>query len=264
MSRSLVALLGATASGKTAAAVAVARRLPVEVVSADSRQLRCEMRIGTAAADGRGTGRRPPPPGGHRRAGRAVDAGRFLRHAREALEEIWERATRRSWWAGADSTCGRFWRAAACPPCRPIRSEGAARGRGGRAGGGGGARSARGVRPCIRAADRCTQPASRDPRAGDRGGDRRPGAARAPRAPGLRVARGRHSLAARGALRSSRRARRANVRGGAGRRDTGADRPLRPQLRGAEIGRLRGGDAGGRREWSRARPSRGRRPKRTG
>lgn len=47
--RRLVALLGATASGKTALAVEIARRLPVEVVSADSRQLRRSMVIGTAA-----------------------------------------------------------------------------------------------------------------------------------------------------------------------------------------------------------------------
>ncbi len=42
--RQLVALVGATASGKTAAAGAIARRLPIEVVSADSRQVRAEMR----------------------------------------------------------------------------------------------------------------------------------------------------------------------------------------------------------------------------
>lgn len=47
--RHLVALFGATASGKTAVAVEVATRLPVEVVSADSRQIRRGMRIGTAA-----------------------------------------------------------------------------------------------------------------------------------------------------------------------------------------------------------------------
>ena len=47
--RSLVALFGATASGKTAAAVALRRHLPVEVVSADSRQIRRGMRIGTGA-----------------------------------------------------------------------------------------------------------------------------------------------------------------------------------------------------------------------
>ena len=47
--RHLVALFGATASGKTGIAVDLAKRLPVEVVSADSRQIRRGMRIGTAA-----------------------------------------------------------------------------------------------------------------------------------------------------------------------------------------------------------------------
>ena len=45
----LLALLGPTACGKTGAAVALARELPVEVIAADSRQLRRGMRIGTAA-----------------------------------------------------------------------------------------------------------------------------------------------------------------------------------------------------------------------
>jgi tRNA dimethylallyltransferase len=45
----LLALLGPTAAGKTAAAVALARELPIEVIAADSRQLRRGMRIGTAA-----------------------------------------------------------------------------------------------------------------------------------------------------------------------------------------------------------------------
>ena len=49
MSAHVVALLGPTASGKTAIAVEIARRMPIEVVSADSRQIRREMHIGTAA-----------------------------------------------------------------------------------------------------------------------------------------------------------------------------------------------------------------------
>ena len=47
--RHVVALVGPTASGKTAVALALARRLPLEVISADSRQVRAGMRIGTAA-----------------------------------------------------------------------------------------------------------------------------------------------------------------------------------------------------------------------
>lgn len=45
----LLVLLGPTASGKTDAAVALARELPIEIVAADSRQLRRGMRIGAAA-----------------------------------------------------------------------------------------------------------------------------------------------------------------------------------------------------------------------
>ena len=89
--RQLVALLGATASGKTAVAAAAARQYPFEVISADSRQLRRGMLIGTAS----------PTP-----AERAVvphhlveiadpDAAwtlaNWLDAAHEVLEEVWSR-----------------------------------------------------------------------------------------------------------------------------------------------------------------------------
>ena len=45
----MVAIVGPTASGKTGAAVAIARRVACEAISADSRQVRTEMLIGTAA-----------------------------------------------------------------------------------------------------------------------------------------------------------------------------------------------------------------------
>jgi len=45
----VIAIVGPTAAGKTGIAVEVARRLPVEVISADSRQVRQGMSIGTAA-----------------------------------------------------------------------------------------------------------------------------------------------------------------------------------------------------------------------
>lgn len=45
----LVAIVGPTGSGKTSVAVEVARHVDVEVISADSRQVRAGMRIGTAA-----------------------------------------------------------------------------------------------------------------------------------------------------------------------------------------------------------------------
>jgi tRNA dimethylallyltransferase len=44
----LVAIVGPTASGKSELALAIAERLPVEIISADSRQVYCGMDIGTA------------------------------------------------------------------------------------------------------------------------------------------------------------------------------------------------------------------------
>lgn len=89
--RHLVALVGPTASGKTTVAIAAATRVPIEVISADSRQLRAEMRIGTAApADGE----LAAVP--HHMVGTvAPDAPwslpDWLRAARAAIEGTWER-----------------------------------------------------------------------------------------------------------------------------------------------------------------------------
>ncbi len=91
MTRPVIALLGATASGKTAAAVAIARELPVEVVSADSRQIRREMRTGTAAPTDEELAAVPH----HLVAIVAPDApwtlADFLDRAREAITEIQSR-----------------------------------------------------------------------------------------------------------------------------------------------------------------------------
>src|SRR3990170_3502031 len=89
----LIAIVGATATGKTALAVELARRLGgrAEVIGADSRQVYRHMDIGTA---------KPLP--GERAAVRhhlvdVVDPdepfslGQWLDMAREALEEIWSR-----------------------------------------------------------------------------------------------------------------------------------------------------------------------------
>ncbi|MDQ1257320.1 MAG: tRNA dimethylallyltransferase, partial [Candidatus Hydrogenedentes bacterium] len=47
--KSVVAVVGPTASGKTALAIALAERLDTEIVSADSMQFYRAMEIGTAA-----------------------------------------------------------------------------------------------------------------------------------------------------------------------------------------------------------------------
>ncbi|MEX2445786.1 MAG: tRNA (adenosine(37)-N6)-dimethylallyltransferase MiaA [Dehalococcoidia bacterium] len=89
--RHLVALLGATASGKTAAAVAAARRVAVEVVSADSRQVRREMRIGTAAPTDEELATVPHHLVGVVAPDAPWSLAEWLREARAALEGISQR-----------------------------------------------------------------------------------------------------------------------------------------------------------------------------
>lgn len=48
MTKTLIVIQGPTAVGKTAVAIALAKALNTEIVSADSRQVFHEMRIGTA------------------------------------------------------------------------------------------------------------------------------------------------------------------------------------------------------------------------
>ncbi len=89
--RHLVALLGATASGKTAAAIAIRRRFPVEVVAADSRQARRGMRIGTAAPTDAELAAVPHHLVGIVDPDAPFTVADWLAAARAALEDIWAR-----------------------------------------------------------------------------------------------------------------------------------------------------------------------------
>lgn len=89
--RRLVAIVGATASGKTGAAVTVARQMDVEAISADSRQVRAGMLIGTAAPTAEERATVPHHLVGHVAPDAAYSLADFLREAREALEGIWAR-----------------------------------------------------------------------------------------------------------------------------------------------------------------------------
>lgn len=84
----MLAILGPTATGKTSLAVELARRLDGEIISADSRQAYAGLVIGTAA-----------PTDGERRSaahhgvgwlapGTRYGAGRFVRAARQWIEEV--------------------------------------------------------------------------------------------------------------------------------------------------------------------------------
>ena len=65
-------LMGPTASGKTALAVALAQRLPFEIISVDSALVYRGMDIGTAKPDADTLRLVPHPPGGYSRSGRGV------------------------------------------------------------------------------------------------------------------------------------------------------------------------------------------------
>jgi tRNA dimethylallyltransferase len=122
----LVAIVGATATGKTALAIELARRLDGEIVNADSRQIYCGMDIGTAK-----------PTVAEQALARhwlidVVDPGddftlaTFLDLARSALADIWRRGklpivtggTGQYVWALLDA-----WRVPRVPPDRALRAE---------------------------------------------------------------------------------------------------------------------------------------------
>lgn len=86
-----LALVGATASGKTALSVAVARRLDGEIVSMDSRQVYRGMDVGTAKATAGERGGVPHHGLDLVSPDQRYSAGRFARDARGWIREIRER-----------------------------------------------------------------------------------------------------------------------------------------------------------------------------
>lgn len=122
----VVALLGATAAGKTAAAVAIAQRLPVEVVSADSRQIRREMLIGTAAPTAEEMAAVPHHLVGIVEPDAPWTVQDFRRRALEAIEDIRSRGklplllggTGQYVWALLEG-----WQVPEVPPNQALRAE---------------------------------------------------------------------------------------------------------------------------------------------
>ena len=84
-----VCLMGPTASGKTDIAVALAERLPVELISVDSALVYRGMDVGTAKPDRETLARAPHRLIDIREPEDSYSAGDFVRDARQAIEEIW-------------------------------------------------------------------------------------------------------------------------------------------------------------------------------
>lgn len=86
--RTLIIIGGPTASGKTDAGIALARRYGTEVISADSRQFYQAMRIGTARPLERELGGVRHHFLGHLDLNDTWSAGRFAREAEPVLQEL--------------------------------------------------------------------------------------------------------------------------------------------------------------------------------
>ncbi len=124
--RHLVAVIGPTGSGKTAASVKAARWLNAEIVAADSRQVRREMRIGTAAPTDDELTAAPHHLVGIVAPDEEWALPDFLEAARAALEDVWARGktpllvggTGQYVWALLEG-----WRVPPVPPNAALRDE---------------------------------------------------------------------------------------------------------------------------------------------
>ena len=83
-----IALVGPTASGKTALSIELARRLDGEIVSMDSRQVYRRMDIGTAKATPEEQDAAPHHGLDLAEPGERFSAGRFAEYARDRIDEI--------------------------------------------------------------------------------------------------------------------------------------------------------------------------------
>lgn len=91
--RRLVAIVGATATGKTALGEAVAEALHGEIVCADARQVFTELEIGTGKPTPAERGSRPHHLFDARVLGEDTSAGWWARRAAEACEGVWARGS---------------------------------------------------------------------------------------------------------------------------------------------------------------------------
>src|SRR5262245_11242204 len=82
------ALLGPTASGKTAVAIPLGLRLQAEIISVDSRQIFRGMEIGSAAPSSEDRARVPHHLVAILDPGEGITAGEFGRRARAVLDDV--------------------------------------------------------------------------------------------------------------------------------------------------------------------------------
>lgn len=91
MKKKLVVIAGPTGSGKTALAIQLAQSLETEIVSADSRQVFKEMKIGTAQPSPEELMLAPHHLVGHRSIFKDYNASIFAEEANKAIESIFQK-----------------------------------------------------------------------------------------------------------------------------------------------------------------------------
>ncbi|MFZ9981688.1 MAG: tRNA (adenosine(37)-N6)-dimethylallyltransferase MiaA [Cyclobacteriaceae bacterium] len=91
MKKNLVVITGPTGSGKTALAIRIARQLGTEIVSADSRQVFREMRIGTAAPTPFELQQIPHHLVAHKSITEEYDVAAYLKEARACIDNLFTR-----------------------------------------------------------------------------------------------------------------------------------------------------------------------------
>lgn len=90
-SRRIVVFVGATASGKSAAAIALARKLPLEIVNCDASQVYSGMCVGTARPSEQEMQGVPHHLYGVVAPDDPVNAGRYVEMADRVVSEVWSR-----------------------------------------------------------------------------------------------------------------------------------------------------------------------------
>ena len=126
MTQGLIAIVGPTATGKTALAIALAQRLGGEIVGADSRQVYRQMDIGTAKPTAEERALAPHHLIDVIDLDQEFSLAQYLEQAGAALEDVWSRGKQPLLVGGSGQYVWALlegWRVPRLPPQRELRRE---------------------------------------------------------------------------------------------------------------------------------------------
>ena len=126
MTQGLIAIVGPTATGKTALAIALAQRLGGEIVGADSRQVYRQMDIGTAKPTAEERALAPHHLIDVVDSDQEFSLAQYLEQAGAALEDVWSRGKQPLLVGGSGQYVWALlegWRVPRLPPQRELRRQ---------------------------------------------------------------------------------------------------------------------------------------------